>query len=172
MLPLFVADQVVTDFQEEMGDAARLAMHRDRIVGKVVNLIGLVVSRVYHWVLRPEGVEEPDGKAAIAVGEGAEMPGPLATSGEPGREAVDGHEDRCRALHGALVQERRKCAVERLVDLFKAQTPLPVGQFSVAGNECAVAQLRKAVRSREWPVAVDHQATVALNHERCIEQRR
>ena len=154
------------------GMPRRLAVHRDRVVGEVVDHIGLVVGRVYHRVPRPEGVEETVGEAAVAVGQHAEMPGPLAAADEPRREAVDRHEDRCRSLHGAPVQQRRKRAMERLVDLVEALPPLRVGKSRLPGTGVPSLNSAKAVRRRERPVAVDDEAAVALNDKRRVEQRR
>ena len=148
VLPLFVADQVVADFQEQMRDAAALAVHRDRIVGKVVDQIRLVVSRVYHWVLRPEVSRNRAAKRPSRLERAPRCQGRSRPAGEPRREAVDGHEDRMPRLLGAPVQKRRKRAVERLVDLFEAQTPLLVGQSPCCpGRACR----RSAPRSSPEP---------------------
>ena len=44
LLACFVGDLVVADLEEHMRQPAALAMHGDRVVGDVVNGVGLVVG--------------------------------------------------------------------------------------------------------------------------------
>ena len=79
-------------------------------------------------VLRPEGVEEAVGEAAVAVGEDAELPWPLLPPASRGVKLWTATRIDAAALLGAPVQKRRERPVERLVDLFEAPPPLPLGQ--------------------------------------------
>ena len=142
--PCIVGDQVVADLEQQMRHAAALAMDRDRVVGQVVDEVGLVVRSMHPGLRGSEGGEEKHGEAAVAVGQGAGVPRPFRPAGQPRREAVDGDEDRRRPLVRRARRATRERAMERLVDLLEALSALPLGEPLVARHWRAVAHRRRS----------------------------
>src|ERR1700719_1402047 len=74
-LALFVRDEILPDFDLDVGDFPTLAVNGNAIVRGVAHMIGLIVAD-HEVTFLTEQIEEDEGQARIAVIEHSDMPGP------------------------------------------------------------------------------------------------
>src|SRR5262249_27737091 len=151
----------------DMGEAAPLAMDRDRVVGEIADPVGLVVADD-EIALALEEIEEDAGIAGVAVIEDAGMPLP-ADALEDRREGM--HRDEHRRPGGRLppVELLGEAAVIGPESLVLPLAAVGRAEPMIAGDLGRFADLDDRGRHGEVAVAVDDEARIGLPDEEGVE---
>src|ERR1700688_1101447 len=127
-----VVQQVLTYFDLDMRQAARLAMARNGVVGLVTDEIGLVIGDA-QIVLTPQHVEHQAGKTAVAIVQYRGVHLPPHASEDVGH-AVLGYQNGGARRRQPLIQQRAYMIVIGIENLAAASGNLLVAQADIAAD--------------------------------------
>ena len=160
----------VADFDKGAGDPRGRGVELLREVEMVSGRIGLVITDDDSRV-GAQGFDERPRHARVLVPEHTNVPGPRATV-QPGREAVDGREDRRGACAPDAFEDARNGLVIGREQSLGAARGLRRLESEVARDDRAVADLQDGRLGSDLAVAVDDEARIAAEHGRSIEALR